>query len=547
MIIDCIELFTIALCICCLWVSKFILIKNKKRTKLGIIMFVVFLILQLISMLVEDFSLYKNIVEGLSSIIICFMIINYFNKQRILKKQFLFFYIFFKIVELTLNMNNIYFYMDDICDLVILVLIFYKIINLYNIDVYNKYKNTKAKLHRLNINAKIYNIKLDTLRQKNIRRENILKQNISNIKQLTLNSNSEVYFIDQTLTYVYEYNFDNDNICKINSFKSFFNKVDPVNLIILEKFYNTLYRCEDSEFQMKQGENEYYHYTLYPNILLQGTLGVLFVKSNVNYKNNIEHEYHQNSSRFKNIIENMPYDIILEKNNKILYQNKESKYSDNMMNIILDKNIKGNITYSVDGNDNDKDKVFIDRIKFENTDCTLIVLKNIAEKNSLVDKMNLAKQKYELFVDIISEAVFVLDYNTNKIKYTNKSFDRILQKYKLSIGDMYDLIKNTDLNYCDISFNMKFESKKIINSLNEDIYLEFANMVLNINKKNIMIGVFRDVTQDVKNEIMQKQMEEDSYTKKLKNEFLINLSHELKTPVNLIYLKNQLTRSICEK
>ena len=72
-------------------------------------------------------------------------------------------------------------------------------------------------------------------------------------------------------------------------------------------------------------------------------------------------------------------------------------------------------------------------------------------------------------------------------------------------------------------------------------------MVLNINQKNITIGVFRDVTQNIKDKIIKKKMEEDTYSKKLKNEFLINLSHELKTPVNLIYLKNQLTRSLCEK
>ena len=44
-------------------------------------------------------------------------------------------------------------------------------------------------------------------------------------------------------------------------------------------------------------------------------------------------------------------------------------------------------------------------------------------------------------------------------------------------------------------------------------------MVLNINQKNITIGVFRDVTQNVKDKIIKKKMEEDTYSKKLKNEF----------------------------
>ena len=51
----------------------------------------------------------------------------------------------------------------------------------------------------------------------------------------------------------------------------------------------------------------------------------------------------------------------------------------------------------------------------------------------------------------------------------------------------------------------------------------------------------------INNNIIKKKIEEETYIHKTKNDFLINLSHELKTPVNLIYLKNQLTRSLCEK
>ena len=150
--------------------------------------------------------------------------------------------------------------------------------------------------------------------------------------------------------------------------------------------------------------------------------------------------------------------------------------------------------------------------------------------------MKLSKQKYESFVDIIPEGVIIIDNNSKKIKYTNKSLNYILEKYNLNCVNIYSLIENSPLNYCDLLFNMRFEHKKITNYLNEEIHFEFANMVLN-----------RDITQNINNNIIKKKIEEETYIHKTKNDFLINLSHELKTPVNLIYLKNQLTRSLCEK
>lgn len=39
-------------------------------------------------------------------------------------------------------------------------------------------------------------------------------------------------------------------------------------------------------------------------------------------------------------------------------------------------------------------------------------------------------------------------------------------------------------------------------------------MVLNINNKNIIIGVFRDITQNINNNIIKKKIEEETYIHK---------------------------------
>ena len=122
-------------------------------------------------------------------------------------------------------------------------------------------------------------------------------------------------------------------------------------------------------------------------------------------------------------------------------------------------------------------------------------------------------------MDIIPEGVIIIDNNSKKIKYTNKSLNYILEKYKLNCVNIYSLIENSTLNYCDLLFNMKFEHKKITNYLNEEIHFEFANMVLNINNKNIIICVFRDITQNINNNIIKKKIEEETYIRKTKNDF----------------------------
>ena len=541
-----IKLFSIAVCTCCLCLVRFIFNKDKRViVKQRLIILGTFWILQISSIFLESFNYHYKLIDILSVLSICCMIILYNRKHLIRRSLILSLYTSIIGLNLFLIDFKINLRLDDICNFIVIFFTFHREIYFYNKKIYTKYKKADSEFNRLKIITKLRLIKLNTLKSENKKIEDKLDFNISNFKSLLSDLNMEIYFIDQSLTNIYEYTFENNSLYKISEFNSFFNTEILSNLKILEMLYNVLYHCEEHGFEIKDEQNRYYNCRVIPNTLIQDTFGVLLIKENISEQYNIKAISEQKYNEFKNIVDNIPYDLILEKNNKIIYQNRELKYEDNMLNLILDKNINGNIIYNQ--SENEKNDLFVRRIKLDNQNEKLIILEDLSEHNSLVTNMKLAKQKYESFVDIIPEGVIIIDNNSKKIKYTNKSLNYILEKYKLNCVNIYSLIENSTLNYCDLLFNMKFEHKKITNYINEEIHFEFANMVLNINNKNIIIGVFRDITQNINNNIIKKKIEEETHMRKIKNDFLINLSHELKTPVNLIYLRNQLTRSLCEK
>lgn len=541
-----IKLISIAICTCCLCLVRFIFNNdNRSIVKHRFMILGTFWILQVSSIFLESFYYHYKLIDILSVLSIFCMIIIYNRKHIIRRSLILSLYTSMIGLNLFLIDFKINLSLDDICNLIVIFFAFHREIYFYNKKIYKKCKRANSELNRLKIITKLRLTKLDTLKSENKKIEDRLYFNNSNFKSLLSDLNMDIYFIDQSLTNIYEYTVESNSLYKISEFNNFFNTEIFSNLKILEMIYNVLYDCEEHGFEIKDEKGRYYNCRLIPNTLIQGTLGVLLIKENVSEQYNIKAIHEQKYNEFKSIIDNIPYDLILEKDKKIIYQNKKIKYEGNMINLLLDKNINGDIICNQ--SEDEENDFFIKRINLDNQNENLIILKDLSEHNSLVTKMKLSKQKYESFVDIIPEGVIIIDNNSKKIKYTNKSLNYILEKYNLNCVNIYSLIENSTLNYCDLLFNMRFEHKKITNYLNEEIHFEFANMVLNINNKNIIIGVFRDITQNINNNIIKKKIEEETYIHKTKNDFLINLSHELKTPVNLIYLKNQLTRSLCEK
>ena len=98
----------------------------------------------------------------------------------------------------------------------------------------------------------------------------------------------DIYFIDQSLTNIYEYTVESNSLYKISEFNNFFNTEIFSNLKILEMIYNVLYDCEEHGFEIKDEKGRYYNCRLIPNTLIQGTLGVLLIKENVSEQYNIK-------------------------------------------------------------------------------------------------------------------------------------------------------------------------------------------------------------------------------------------------------------------
>ena len=160
---------------------------------------------------------------------------------------------------------------------------------------------------------------------------------------------------------------------------------------------------------------------------------VICILSDITYENKVELKIQENDIKYKKIVENIPYTIILEKNKEILYDNKKLKgilYNPTIKNIILNEGTKGKINY-IDEN-NKKITLYIDRIKFNenNEELSLIEIKDISKYKNLLSELEASTSEYKTLIDTIPEAICVLDYESKEFEYANNTF-LICLKYKI--------------------------------------------------------------------------------------------------------------------
>ena len=157
----------------------------------------------------------------------------------------------------------------------------------------------------------------------------------------------------------------------------------------------------------------------------------------------------------------------------------------------------------------------------------------------LLQKLKLSKEKYESLVNIIPEGIYIANFDNNNITYANSRFLEMTNYKTVEEIDMDNISNSMIITTSKDDENIKFQ-RRTVKSGQKDMHIECGGTIIEVNKKLNVVGIVRDITKQVKAELMEIEIEKQKIANKIKSEFFINMSHELKTPLNVISSSNQL-------
>ena len=462
------------------------------------------------------------------------------------------FYIVNLIILLQRNSIDILIYSNIILDLFISISIFVKILSNDIKIPYSKYTKIISNINRSSINIKLYDEKLNNCRVDNkLYRENLqIKENNLNVilgqfKKSAILIDNNNYIVNQDI--VFENMFplyrNNEYSIKLNDFLQ-------DNIVENEKFIkcveNVKYVSNNivTEFTGKDGRIFEAVFNIYDE---NNSSNIICILSDITYENKITIKTEESDIKYKKIAQNIPYSILLEKNGEIIYNNNNLDINlDNVKGIILNNATKGELNF-FDDNGNEI-CIHIDRIEFKEDEDTLslIEIKDMTEYKQLLNKLEESTNEYETLIDIIPEAICVLDYESKEFQYANNTFYNLFKIQDVESIDFDEIYNDIAISSGNTNESIKYIRKTLKDSYGGIINIEISIVLIEVDRSAKMILIMRDITEEIKVESMKKQIEESKIINKDIDDFFINMSHELLTPVNLLNLSNQYIQRMCK-
>ena len=544
-----ISMFTISSLLMSVYIlfAKYRVNKNKKSI----------ILLSSISMmiLIKSIVIYKDIyfssIDYIYNVLVILFILGLSKKNKMKEKlTMLSIYSLYIFLSIIFNNNIAIINLGKTIDLFLAIYILSMLFKDNIIFINEKEESIKLRLNRIDNKIKIDNKKL--IENKNITKSisDMLSKKQDILEMILGSSNKCLMIIDNHGNIL----SDDNNFYKMwNQYKNYNLKI-KLNMFLEDNIKNSddfLYNIINVREFNKQISNEieskdgrYFNCTYSPFIINDENVGVVCSLVDITYEKKSKRKIKENDAKYKKIVDNIPYSILITDEDDILYSNEKNKeidfYNDDIKNIILEKSIKGEVYYKCKNSDNiclNIDRVdFIDGENIKN----VVAIRNISKYKELIKEVEFSKKKYESFVNLIPEGIYMYDLNNKNITYSNKSLNDMLNLVDINNNNFININQTFTVADDKVSESVKYKRNKVKNKYGEEIYIESGSMIIDVNKKLKGIGIVTDVTDIVKTEMIEKEIEEKKRENKMKMEFFINMSHELKTPLNVITSSNQL-------
>ena len=507
---------------------------------------------------IVSFSLsYNNIYNEINIVIIVmlmgFNIYFFFKKYPKPIQVFSLFYIINFVFILQKDTMELLIYSNNILDLAFAIIILLKLLLMDIRQPYIKCIRIMSNINRSKINIKLYDEKLNNCKMENVILKEDLKTKEDNLNILLGQFSKSAFLIDNN-NYII-----NQDIVFDNMFPKYAHYNYPINLDEFlheniaeeERFVSSLEKVKysgNSNFTQITGkdgrifEAAFYVYEEYDSP------SIICILSDITYENKIKIKTEESDIKYKKIAQNIPYAIILEKNGEIVYNNNNLDINiDNVMSIILNNATKGELNF-LDSNGEDI-YINIDRIEFmeENDTLSLIEVKDVTNYKRVLCKLEESTNEYETLIDIIPEAICVLDYESKEFEYANNTFYNLLKIQDIESMDFDEIYNDITISSGNLNESIKYIRKTLKDSYGGIINIESSIVLIEVDRATKMVLIMRDITEEIKVESLKKEIEETRMINKDIDDFFINMSHELFTPVNLINISNQYIQRVCKE
>lgn len=478
----------------------------------------------------------------------------FFNKYPKIIQAISLFYIINFIIVLEIDTLKVLIYTNNILDLIFSLIIFIRVFSIYVELPNNIYLKNISTLNRSNINIKIYDEKLNNCRMVTKLLKDDFRAKEKNLDALLGQFGQSALLINNDNCII-----NNDIVFK-SMFKQYRNDDFPIkldkflsdNIIEYDKFLQGIedarYYTENvvTEITGKDGRIFECVISLYEEY---ESSSVLCILSDITVERKISLKIQESNIKYKKIVKNIPYSIILAKNKEIIYNNNNLDIDlDNqeVKNIILNDATKGEVNYIDDAGK--EISLYIDRIKFEEygEKLSLIEIKDVTKHKNILGRLEASANQYKTLIDTIPEAICVLDYESKEFEYANNTFYNLFKIQDIENMDLDEIYNNIAISSGNINESIKYIKKSLKDGYGGIVHIESCVVLININKVTKMVLIIRDITEAVRVESMKREIEESKIINKDIDDFFINMSHELLTPANLLNMSNKFIMRNCK-